>query len=105
MLETVANIATIFLVLQGLIILAVVTVLSFGLARAMMIVRQKTVEVMPQIQGQARRLATTTDNVSQKVASPFIGLNARQERFHAMRQRAFSGGPRQANDPSQESKE
>lgn len=101
MLETVANIATIFLVIQGLIILIVITVMSFGLARAMMIVRQKTVQVMPQIQGQARRLATTTDNVSQKVASPFIGLNARQKRFQGMRRRAFARGPR-AYDAQQE---
>lgn len=98
MLETVANIATVFLVIQGLIILLVVTVMSFGLARAMMIVRQKTVQAMPQIQGQARRLATTTDNVSQKVASPFIGLNARQERFRGMRQRVFHGAQPQPDN-------
>jgi hypothetical protein len=105
MLETVANIATIFLVMQGLIILVVVTALSIGLAKAMMVVRQKTVQVMPQIQGQARRLAANTDSISEKVASPFIGLNARQERFQAMRRRAFTRSQRQAGNPHQESKE
>jgi cell shape-determining protein MreC len=105
MLETVANIATIFLVMQGLIILVVVTALSIGLAKAMMVVRQKTVQVMPQIQGQARRLATTTDSVSQKVASPFIGLNARQERFRGMRRRVFGGGQRQPGNQQYDPKE
>lgn len=105
MLETVANIATIFLVIQGLIVLAVVTALSFGLAKAMIIVRHKTVEVMPQIQSQARRLATTTDNVSGKVAAPFIGLNARQERLRGMRRRVFYGGQRQPGNQQDEPKE
>ncbi len=105
MLETVANIATIFLVIQGLIILVVVTVLSVGLAKATMVVRQKTVQVMPQIQSQARRLATSTDNVSQKVASPFIAMNARQERFQGMRRRAFAGRPRTQGARQEPSKE
>ncbi len=105
MLETIANIATIFLVIQGLIVLALVTVLSFGLAKAMMIVRQKTMQIMPQVQGQARRLAVTTDDVSQKVAAPFIGLNTRQARFQTMAGRAFTGAHRAAGSQPEESKE
>lgn len=105
MLETVANIAAIFLVLEGLVVLAVVTVLCFGLAKAMIIVRHKTVEIMPQVQGQARRLAVTTDDISQKVASPFIGLNARQTRFQAMAGRVFTGATRTAGRQPEGSKE
>ena len=103
MLETIANIATIFLVIQGLIVLALVTVLSFGLAKAMMIVRQKTMQIMPQVQGQARRLAVTTDDVSQKVAAPFIGLNTRQTRFQAMAGRAFTGAGSQPEGSKEQS--
>ncbi len=67
-LDTFANIATIFLIIEALVILVVLLAVSFGLARAMMLVRRKVVEVMPQIQGQARRLADTSESVSQKVA-------------------------------------
>ena len=105
MLETVANIATIFLVIQGLIILILITVMSFGLARAMMIVRQKTVQVMPQIQGQARRLAGTTETVSQKVAAPFIRFETSQARFRGMSQRAFYGGKARSGHQHSEPKE
>ena len=93
-LDTLANIATMFLIIEALVILIVLLVLSFGLARAMMIVRRKTVEVMPQIQGKARQLAVTTDNVSQKVASPFIRAEASQARLRGMRERVMTGGNR-----------
>jgi hypothetical protein len=105
MLETIANIATIFLVLQGLIVLVVVVALCLGLAKAMMMVRHKTVEVMPQVQGQARRLAATTDQVSQKVATPFISLETRQARFRAMRRAAFAGDQRQPHTQPENSEE
>ena len=104
-LNTLANIATIFLILEGLIILIVLLALSFGLARAMMIVRRKTIEVMPQIQGQARRLADTSETVSQKVASPFIRLEANQARLRGMRQRAFYGSKAQPGGQSRKPKE
>lgn len=105
MLETVANIATIFLILQGLVVLAVVVALCAGLAKAMMVVRHKTVEIMPQVQGQARRLASTTDQVSQKVASPFVSLDSRQARFRAMRRAAFAGGQRHSSSQPESSEE
>lgn len=88
-LNTFANIATIFLIIETLVILVVLLVLSFGLARAAMVVRRKTVEVMPQIQGQARRLASNSENVSQKVASPFIRLETGRARWRGMRQGVF----------------
>jgi hypothetical protein len=100
-LDTLANIATIFLILQALIILIVLLAVSFGLARAMMIVRRKTVEVMPQIQGKARQLADTTETVSQKVASPFIRLEANQARLRGMGQRAFTGSKAQPGSQQQ----
>lgn len=89
-LNTLANIATIFLIIETLAILVVLLVLSFGLARAAMVVRRKTIEVMPQIQGQARRLADTSETVSQKVASPFIRVETSQARWRGMRRRVFS---------------
>lgn len=104
-LETFANIATIFLVIQALVILVVLLALSIGLARATLVVRRKVVEVMPQIQGQARRLADTSETVSQKVASPFIRLETSQARFRGMRQRAFYGDRAQPGSRHHESKE
>ncbi|MEI2693067.1 MAG: hypothetical protein V9H69_26450 [Anaerolineae bacterium] len=105
MLETIANIAAIFLILQGLVVLVVVAGLCVGLAKAMMVLRHKTVEVMPQVQGQARRLAATTDNVSQKVSSPFISLDTRQARFRAMRRAAFVGAQRHPHTQPENSEE
>lgn len=104
-LNTLANIAAIFLIIQALIILVVLLVLSFGLARATMIVRRKTVEVMPQIQGKARQLADTTETVSQKVASPFIRLETAQARLRGMNQRVFAGGETHSGKRHQASKE
>jgi hypothetical protein len=104
-LETFANIATIFLIIQALVILVVLLALSIGLARATLVVRRKVVQVMPQIQGQARRLAGTTETVSQKVASPFIRLETNQARFRGMRQRMFYGNRTRPGSQQQESKE
>lgn len=105
MLDTVGNIATIFLVIEGLMILIVLAVLSFGLAKAMMVVRHKTMEVMPQIQGQARRLADTSETASQKIASPFIRLDTAQARFRGMRQRVFTRGQHAAGRQRQTTQE
>jgi hypothetical protein len=104
-LDTVANVATILLIIEALVILVVLLAVSFGLARAMMIVRRKTVEVMPQIQGQARRLADTSETASQKVASPFIRLETSQARLRGMRQRVFSGSKAQPGSQQPEPKE
>ena len=104
-LDTVANIATIFLIIEALVILVVLLVLSFGLARATMVVRRKVIEIMPQIQGQARRMADTSETVSQKVASPFIRLESSQARFRGMRQRVFYGSKAQPGSQPQELKE
>ncbi len=104
-LNTFANIATIFLIIEALVILVVLLALSFGLARATMLVRRKVVEVMPQIQGQARRLADTSESVSHKVASPFIRLETSQARWRGMRQRVFYGSNAQPGSRQQEPKE
>lgn len=104
-LDTLANIATIFLILETLVILVVLLAVSFGLARAMMIVRRKTVEVMPRIQGKARQLADTTETVSHKVASPFIRLDANQARLRGMGRRAFYGSKGQPGSQQHPPKE
>ena len=105
MLGTAANIATIFLVIQGLIILIVLLALTVVMTKLTIEMRRKAREVMPQIQGQARRLADTSETVSQKVASPFIRLETSQARFRGMRQRAFYGGRAQPGSHHQEPKE
>ena len=104
-LDTVANIATIFLIMQALVILIVLMVVSLGLARATMLMRRKVVQVMPQIQGQARRLADTSETVSQKVASPFVRLEQSQARGRGMRQHVFYGNRAPSGSRQQESKE
>jgi hypothetical protein len=60
---------------------------------------------MPQIQGQARRLADTSETVSQKVASPFIRLETSQARFRGMRERVFYGSKAQPGRQQQTPKE
>jgi hypothetical protein len=104
-LDTLANIATIFLIIEALVVLVVLLAVSFGLARATMLVRRKVVQIMPQIQGQARRLAGTTETVSQKVAAPFIRFETSQARFRGMSQRAFYGGKAQSGHQHSEPKE
>ncbi len=105
MLETGANIATIFLILEFLVVvfvvLAVVIALTVGTQRT----RRKIEEVMPAVQGKARQLSSTTENVSQKVASPFIRFQASQARFHGMRERVFHGSSAQPGGQQQDTKE
>jgi hypothetical protein len=105
MLGTAANIATIFLVIQGLIILIVLLALTVVMTKVTIELRRKVREVMPQIQGHARRLSSTTEDVSQKVAAPFVRLNASQARFHAMRNRAFAGGSGKPGSQQEATKE
>lgn len=92
MLDTGANIATIFLIMQGLILLVIVLALTILMTFLTINMHRKVREVMPLIQGHARRLSSTSEDVSRKVAAPFVRLNAGQARFQGMRNRVFAGG-------------
>lgn len=92
MLETGANIAVIFLIMEFLIIVLLVLAVTVLLAVMTKRVRDKVEQVMPAIQGKARQLSTTTENVSQKVAEPFIRMEQGQARIAAMFRRASAFG-------------
>lgn len=101
MLETGANIATIFLILEFLVVMLLTLAVVVVLARATLLMRRKVQQVMPSVQYKARQLSTTSESVSQKVAEPFIRLEQSQARFRAMRQRAFGAGPAQPGSQRQ----
>lgn len=100
MLETGANIAIIFLIMQFLIVvvltLAVIILLTVMTKR----LRDKIEQVMPTIQGKARQLSVTTENASQKVAEPFLRVEQSQARVSAMFRRASAFGGRPAQSAS-----
>lgn len=90
MLETGANIATIFLILQFMIIMIVVLAVSILMAVAALRMRRKVEQVMPTVQDKARQVSTATESVSHKVAEPFIRVEQSQARLSAMFRRAFA---------------
>lgn len=105
MLETGANIATIFLLMEFLIVMLLTLAVIILLARMSLVTRRKVRDVMPSLQYKARQLSTTSESVSQKVAEPFIRAEQSQARFRGMRQRAFGGSQVQPDSQHQGPKE
>ena len=100
MLEVGANIAVIFLVLQSMLLLIVLVVMSFAMAKLASMLRKKVVSVTPDIQQRAVQLAVKTEAVSDKVVEPLIKVQMKQARAGGMVRRAL-GGVKEA-DPSHE---
>ena len=72
-----------------MLVLILVLVLTLLMSWLSLVLRGKVVEVMPQVQTQAQRVADVADNASQKVATPFVRADATQARFSAMLKRAL----------------
>jgi hypothetical protein len=106
MLETGANIAIIFLIIQFLIVVVLALAVTILLTVMTKRVRGKVEQVMPTIQSKTRQLSNTTESVSQKVAEPFIRLEQSQARMAAMFRRAtaFGSGPAQSNSYQDQTK-
>lgn len=88
MFTTAASVAALIIIVHLVVLMIVALALGAGSLKAMMVVNSKLRQVMPQAQGYARLLSRKTDDVSQKVAAPFIALDAKQARGAAMRSQA-----------------
>ena len=92
MLDTAADIAIIFLALESLLLLVAALAFSVLMAKMSIRARQKVQGFIPTVQTQAGKLADVTETVSQKVAEPFIRLDARRTRVQAMGKHAVAPG-------------
>lgn len=88
-LDTILDIAIIFITSQAVLVLLLVLVLTLLMSWLSLMMRGKVVEVMPQVQTQAQRVADITENASQKVSTPFVRASATEARFVAMFKRAL----------------
>lgn len=84
MLETGVDIAIIFLTLEALVLLVIVVILAAAMAKATAMARSKVQSFIPRVQEKSQQLADVTDTASQKVAEPFIRLDAKRARVEAM---------------------
>ena len=84
-LSIAADIATLLIVAQTILILLIPLALLAVMVKGMIELNRKLKVVMPQIQGYARQLSSTTDRVSQRIAEPVIKREARVARRQAMR--------------------
>lgn len=96
MLETGANIAIIFLIMEFLIVVSLALAVTILMAVMTKRMRDKVEQVMPTIQDKAHQLSTTTEDISQKVAQPFIRFEQGQARMAAMFRRATTFSSRSA---------
>ena len=87
MLTTAANVATLIIVVHFAVLIVLTLVVGAGSLKAMMVLNSKLRTVMPQVQGYARLLSKKTDDVSQRVAAPFVALDAKQAQGAAMQSR------------------
>lgn len=85
MLQTGADVATLLIVFQFMILIIITLAMTAVAVYSMIMLNRKIKEIMPMVQYRSRQLADTTENLSNKAASPFIGREAGQARRKAER--------------------
>ncbi|HRX01873.1 MAG: hypothetical protein KDI07_07730 [Anaerolineae bacterium] len=85
MLQTGADVATLLIVFQFMILIIITLAMAAGAMYAMIMLNRKIKEIMPMVQGRSRQLAETTDKISNKAAGPFIAAEAKQAKLKAER--------------------
>ena len=85
MLQTGADVATLLIVFQFMILIIITLAMAAGAMYAMIMLNRKIKEIMPMVQGRSRQLAETTDKISNKAAGPFIAAEAKQAKIKAER--------------------
>lgn len=85
MLQTGADVATLLIVFQFMILIIITLAMAAGAMYAMIMLNCKIKEIMPMVQGRSRQLAETTDKISNKAAGPFIAAEAKQAKLKAER--------------------
>ena len=85
MLQTGADVATLLIVFQFMILIIITLAMAAGAMYAMIMLNRKIKEIMPMVQSRSRQLAETTDKISNKAAGPFIAAEAKQAKLKAER--------------------
>ena len=85
MLPTGADVATLIIVFQFMILIIIALAVTAGAAYSFVVLNRKIKEIMPLVQYRSRQLADTTEKISNKAASPFMGVEAGQARRKAER--------------------
>ncbi len=85
MIPTGADVATLIIVFQFMILIIITLALTAGAMYGMIMLNRKIKEVMPLVQTKSRQLADTTENISNKAASPFIAVEGGQAKLKAER--------------------
>jgi hypothetical protein len=85
MLTTAANVAALIIMMHLVLIIVLALAIGAVSLKAMLVLNSKLRTVMPQIQGYSRLLSRKTDDVSQRVASPFFSYEAKKANAAAMR--------------------
>lgn len=85
MLPTGADAATLIIVFHFMILIIITLAVTAVAVYSLIMLNRKIKEIMPMVQYRSRQLADTTENLSNKAASPFIAREARQARRKAER--------------------
>ena len=99
MIPTGADVATLIIVFQFMILIIITLALTAGAMYGMIMLNRKIKEVMPLVQTKSRQLADTTENISNKAASPFIAMEGGQAKLKAERDYVLAS-LRRKNDES-----
>ncbi len=85
MIPTGADVATLIIVFQLMILILITLALTAGAMYGMIMLNRKIKEIMPLVQTKSRQLADTTENLSNKAASPFVAMQGGQAKLKAER--------------------
>ncbi len=85
MIPTGADVATLIIVFQLMILILITFALTAGAMYGMIMLNRKIKEIMPLVQTKSRQLADTTENLSNKAASPFVAMQGGQAKLKAER--------------------
>lgn len=89
-LATMRDISLLWLILLGLITILPISVIFFFLVRGMIRLRQLALEYLPIAQEKTRFVAARTEEISQKIATPIIGVQTKAAQVNGMKKAAFS---------------
>jgi hypothetical protein len=85
-----ADISLMWLIFLTFIAILPIGVLFFFMIKGMHRLRQLTVQYLPLLQDKARLVATKTDEISQQVAKPVIGVYAKSAQANGLRKAIFT---------------
>ena len=89
-LATLRDISLLWLILLGLISILPATVVFYFLIRGMIRLRRLALEYLPIAQEKTRFVAAKTEEISQVVVSPIIGVQTKAAQVNGITKAAFS---------------